>query len=52
MTTSLSIAEILLFIKRWGKFPSQTLPNNARVNRNAYLRPTILTSAHCASAVT
>jgi len=31
MTTSLSIAEILLFIKRWGKCPSQTLPNNARV---------------------
>jgi len=47
-TTSLSIAEIFLFIKRWSKIAVFNIALNACV-LYAYLRPPILTTAHCAS---
>ena len=50
-TTSLSIAEILLFIKSWLKIAVANIAN-LRGARNAYLRPPISTPARCASAFT
>ena len=51
-TTSLSIAEMLLFfIKRWSKIAVANVAKLTRV-RNAYLRPPVSTPAHCASAFT
>jgi len=50
-TTSLSVAEILLFIikmvENWRRQHCQLTRA-----RNAYLRPSISTPAHCASAFT
>jgi len=49
----MSIAEILLFIKTRSKIVVANIANNnACVLRNAYLRPPMLTSAHCASPFT